>query len=222
METTATALGGSTASSVSKASGKSEPAAAASDFETFLTLLTAQMRSQDPLNPMDATQFVAQLADFSAVEQQVQTNSKLDQILGALSGATGSSLSDWIGKEALAETSVNYTGDPIDIAFEPGASDQTAVLKVVDAGGKTVATLPVDPSAAKVTWSGEVAGGKAPEGMYRFVQERTAADATVETLKGKVYSTVTEVRMGPGGSQLVLSSGDTVAEGDVSALRRRG
>ncbi len=48
------------------------------DFQTFLKLLTAQMRNQDPLEPLDATQFVAQLASFSSVEQQIETNAKLD------------------------------------------------------------------------------------------------------------------------------------------------
>ena len=69
--------------------GQSSPAnaasgALASDFETFLKLLTSQLRNQDPLKPLDSTDFVAQLASFSAVEQQVNTNTKLDQLLGAL------------------------------------------------------------------------------------------------------------------------------------------
>ncbi len=63
-------------------SGKTE---AGTDFQTFLTLLTTQLRNQDPLKPMDSTQFVAQLASFSAVEQQVRTNEKLAEIINLLS-----------------------------------------------------------------------------------------------------------------------------------------
>ena len=48
-----------------------------SDFDTFLKLLTTQMTNQDPLNPVDSTQFATQLAQFSAVEQQTKTNSLL-------------------------------------------------------------------------------------------------------------------------------------------------
>ena len=44
------------------------------NFDTFLSLLTAQLRNQDPLEPVNSTDFVAQLAQFSAVEQQVQSN----------------------------------------------------------------------------------------------------------------------------------------------------
>ena len=58
-------------------------AAAAADFETFLSLLTTQLRNQDPLKPLDSTEFVAQLASFSAVEQQINTNAKLDAITNA-------------------------------------------------------------------------------------------------------------------------------------------
>ena len=51
------------------------------DYDSFLKLLVAQMKNQDPTNPMDSTQYVAQLASFSQVEQSVQMNSKLDQML---------------------------------------------------------------------------------------------------------------------------------------------
>ena len=51
------------------------------DYQSFLKLLVAQMKNQDPTNPMDSTQYMAQLASFSQVEQSVQMNTKLDQML---------------------------------------------------------------------------------------------------------------------------------------------
>ena len=57
---------------------------AAEEFETFLTLLTAQIRNQDPLAPLDSTQFVEQLATFSGLELQAESNQKLDQITALL------------------------------------------------------------------------------------------------------------------------------------------
>ena len=51
------------------------------DYQSFLKLLIAEMKNQDPTKPMDSTQYVAQLATFSQVEQSVQTNTKLDQIM---------------------------------------------------------------------------------------------------------------------------------------------
>jgi len=61
------------------------------DYNTFLQLLIAQMKNQDPTNPMDSSQYMSQFAQLSAVEQAIQTNSKLDALLSssALSQAEG-------------------------------------------------------------------------------------------------------------------------------------
>lgn len=61
--------------------GTDQTSKTAVDYQSFLRLLIAEMRNQDPTNPMDSTQYVAQLATFSQVEQAMQTNSKLDSIL---------------------------------------------------------------------------------------------------------------------------------------------
>ena len=59
------------------------------DYQSFLKLLIAEMKNQDPTKPMDSTQYVAQLATFSQVEQSVQINTKLDQILQSLGAVAG-------------------------------------------------------------------------------------------------------------------------------------
>jgi flagellar basal-body rod modification protein FlgD len=86
-------------SSASQASPKSAASAATVDYESFLKLLVAQMKNQDPTAPMESTEYVAQLATFSQVEQQVQMNRKLDDILqaSALSQASG-----LIGREVVS------------------------------------------------------------------------------------------------------------------------
>jgi flagellar basal-body rod modification protein FlgD len=66
------------------------------DYQSFLRLLVAQMKNQDPTAPMDSTDYVAQLATFSQVEQSVQINSKLDSILQA---STFAQAGDLIGRE---------------------------------------------------------------------------------------------------------------------------
>ena len=65
------------------------------DYESFLKLLVAQMKNQDPTSPMESTDYVAQLATFSQVEQSVQINAKLDSILQA---STFAQAGDLIGK----------------------------------------------------------------------------------------------------------------------------
>ncbi len=69
-------------SAVSQASRATQSASAANvDYQTFLRLLVAEMRNQDPTKPMESTEYIAQLASFSSVEQSIQLNNKLDQLL---------------------------------------------------------------------------------------------------------------------------------------------
>ena len=63
--------------------GTQQTSKTAVDYQSFLKLLIAEMKNQDPTKPMDSTQYVAQLATFSQVEQSVQTNTKLDQIMSS-------------------------------------------------------------------------------------------------------------------------------------------
>ena len=63
------------------ATGSSAAQKATLDYNSFLKLLIAQLKNQDPTNPMDSTEYVAQLATFSSVEQAIQTNERLDSIL---------------------------------------------------------------------------------------------------------------------------------------------
>ena len=83
-----------TVSPLAAAATTAEPSAtqtmsgtAKADFDAFLTMLTAQVRHQDPLAPLDSTQFVEQLATFSAVEQQVETNKHLEAIAEMVAAA---------------------------------------------------------------------------------------------------------------------------------------
>ena len=69
------------AASGSTSTATATNAASTVDYNSFLKMLIAQMKNQDPTNPTDPTQFVSQLASFSSVEQAIQTNTKLDSLL---------------------------------------------------------------------------------------------------------------------------------------------
>lgn len=96
------------------------------DYQSFLKLLIAEMKNQDPTKPMDSTQYVAQLATFSQVEQSVQTNTKLDQILqsSALSQADtliGRSITSADGETTGIVEEVRLAGSGLIAVLEDGS-----------------------------------------------------------------------------------------------------
>lgn len=95
------------------------------DYQSFLKLLIAEMKNQDPTKPMDSTQYVAQLATFSQVEQSVQTNTKLDQIIqsSALSQADaliGRSITSADGKTTGTVASVKLANSGLVAVLQDG------------------------------------------------------------------------------------------------------
>ncbi|MDG4887232.1 MAG: flagellar hook assembly protein FlgD [Mesorhizobium sp.] len=95
------------------------------DYQSFLKLLIAEMKNQDPTKPMDSTEYVAQLATFSQVEQSVQTNSKLDQIMqsSALSQADaliGRSITAADGKTTGTVASVKLASSGLIAVLQDG------------------------------------------------------------------------------------------------------
>ena len=138
--TTATTGVAATNTAPTKATG-SEAAtnAVAGDFQTFLQLLTTQMKNQDPLKPMESTEFVAQLASFSGVEQQVRANDRLDRIIEVLSGGSAEGLAAWVGREVRAPTTAAFAGTPLEVEVTPVKDADRAVLVVRNDFGDVVA-----------------------------------------------------------------------------------
>ncbi|MBB5222512.1 flagellar basal-body rod modification protein FlgD [Amaricoccus macauensis] len=189
------------------------------DFDTFLKLLTTQMQNQDPLQPMESTQFVAQLASFSAVEQQIRTNDQLGSIFGALSTGNAN-LAEWIGREVRAPQSADFTGQPIevDVTATPGA-DRT-VLVVTNDFGREVSRTPVDATSGSVTWDGtDSLGTTVADGRYGFRLDSYDGDALLGSDTGRVFAPVEEVRIVDGSPMLVVGDGTQLALDEVSAVR---
>ena len=105
--------------------GTQQTSKTAVDYQSFLKLLIAEMKNQDPTKPMDSTQYVAQLATFSQVEQSVQTNTKLDQIMqsSALSQADaliGRSITSADGKTTGVVASVKLASSGLIAVLQNG------------------------------------------------------------------------------------------------------
>lgn len=190
------------------------------DFQTFLTLLTAQMRNQDPLKPMDSTEFVAQLASFSSVEQQIETNEKLTHLISLMSGGSTSGLAEWIGKEVRHPGAENYDGTPIEVGVAAGAAADDAFLIVKDAAGQIVYRQQFDPSDDNIIWSGELTdGGTAQNGAYSFGVENFKDGNLIGTSGATQFGLVTEARAEPDGIHLVFADGSSILADDATSVR---
>lgn len=190
------------------------------DFQTFLKLLTTQMQNQDPLKPLDSTEFVAQLASFSAVEQQVQSNDKLDGILDALGGSSAGGLAAWIGRDVRATSAADFSGKPIEVTTKPVSGADKATLLVTNAFGTVVAERSVDPKATEVTWDGTTdSGTTAASGSYTFKVRSYSGTNLLGTSDGAVYSKVAEVSIEDGVATLVTESGTKVPLANVTGVR---
>jgi len=111
----------------------------ASNFQTFLSLLTTQLRNQDPLSPVDSNEFTAQLTQMAGVEQQLLTNDLLTSLLKAQQGDGLTGAAPYIGKEATAVWSATRFEDgEASWSYELAANATDATLQVLDASGKVV------------------------------------------------------------------------------------
>lgn len=198
----------------------SSDTAIAGDFETFLRLLTTQMRNQDPLKPMESTEFVAQLASFSSVEQQIRTNDGLDRIFELLSGGTADGLAAWIGKEIRAPGKAEFNGDPVDVEVTPVDNAGRSVLVVKNDFGQVVARQTVAPGESRAIWDGSTdLGAQAPYGRYSFELQGFEGTTAVGATPGRIFSSVTEVRFEDGLPMLVVEDGTQIPLAEVTALR---
>jgi flagellar basal-body rod modification protein FlgD len=220
MEITPTTANPNSPAAVAKSATQESPNALAGDFQTFLTLLTTQMRNQDPLKPMESTEFVAQLASFSGVEQQIRANDRLDSILGVLSGGSADGLAAWIGREVRVPAKADFSGEALEVGMTPVEGADRTILVVQNDVGQEVARRAVTPQDGLVTWDGtDGYGTQVAHGRYGFTLESYIGDTLQDTQAGQVFAKVSEVRIEDAGPVLLTEGGGRVALDEVTAVR---
>jgi flagellar basal-body rod modification protein FlgD len=191
-----------------------------SDFETFLKMLTAQISNQDPLNPIDASDYSTQLATFSGVEQQVLTNDLLRQIQNKLTATDLVSVSHWVGKQVEIPNNVGFFGEDAEIRATLPADATHGKVEVLSASGAVIASLPIHPGDQSVTWDGrKTTGEMVSYGIYSA--HIIPYDGETELETGSVYSyhSVQEVSLKDGKAVLGLADGNYVYSDMVTALK---
>jgi len=182
--------------------------------EDFLTLLVAQLQNQDPLNPDDPTEFTAQLAQFSSLEQLFNLNESMDNVAASVSDSQKLSALSMIGKEVTyADSEFKYEGKPVQIGYslDGDAKDVTLLLQK---DGVTVTTLKgteLSQGDHFLTWNGLTQDGQlAPTGDYTIVLQASAASGSIAAAP-LVRSEVTGVDLdGANGGLLYTKGGEVI------------
>lgn len=192
-----------------------------SDFETFLKMLTAQLENQDPLNPLQSTDFAVQLATFSGVEQQVLTNDRLTELTGQLTASSLSSLSNWIGSEVLTELDVSFDGTPVDLVLSPQGGAETTKLTIRNTSDVIVDEFEIGTDLKDFQWPGQVGGTILPDGTYRITTVNYDANGNEMSEIGvSAFQRVVEVLPNGGSPVLGLHGGATVSTENVTSVRQ--
>lgn len=185
----------------------------ANNTETFLKLLTTQLKMQDPLSPTDTTQMTQQITQMTGVEQQLVTNDLLAALVGMNTGTGLSEGVNMIGKQVTATTdnSTLKDGKATFTWTQPGASTQLTV-EIKNAAGKVVRTLSPDDQksgAHTLTWDGkDDSGAKLPDGgVYTAKVVAKGADGKelkVTNVKGRTEGVVSAVDNSTGSPKVII------------------
>jgi flagellar basal-body rod modification protein FlgD len=171
--------------------------------DEFLKLFMAQMQNQDPLDPSSGSDMVAQLAQFSSVEQQAQTNQQLQDLVAAQASNASASLSSLVGRQCDA-TATDFTigaagGAPPPLSLTSTSSMKGASVVITDDNGKEVRRISApDAKSVTLTWDGKDASGNpvAP-GNYHIAIDGSSSPVTA-TWHGRVDA----VELTPDGPRL--------------------
>jgi len=134
---------GATAATGAAANAAAKEATIGADFETFLVMLTAQMKNQDPLNPMDSQDFATQLATFSGVEQQVKTNDQLAALASQFATSNLGEMAGWVGMNARIAIPGDFDGTPIEIV--PNHASGSLCPPAMTRSNGRASMMPVNP-----------------------------------------------------------------------------
>jgi len=213
-----------TPSSSSTASGANALAQFSNNFQSFLTLLTAQLQNQDPLNPMDSTQFTSQLVQFTGVEQGILQNQNLQQLITLQTNSQMSNAAGYIGMQ------VNGGGDKVQLAGSQATINYTltdattakVVITIKDSSGNVVNTLTETPTqlgAQSAAWDGRNSSGTVvPDGTYNIsIQGLNSQNNPVSVTAGET-GIVTNVSLVNGQIMLTTKGGQQIPIDDVTSV----
>jgi flagellar basal-body rod modification protein FlgD len=193
--------------------------------DVFLRLLVTQLQNQDPTNPTENEDFVAQLAQFSTLEQTTSTNELLEQLIGQDTQRTQLDLVNLIGRTVVSEGDTVSLGeaDQPTLAYSLSDAASRVVIEVLGENGQVLRSIqPETPGTAganQVQWDGlDEDGDRLPEGVYQFRVK--AVDGNQELISNFTFARerVSNILFGTE-HPVVLQSGKTLNAEDIISIQ---
>jgi flagellar basal-body rod modification protein FlgD len=193
--------------------------------DVFLRLLVTQLQSQDPTNPVQNEDFVAQLAQFTTLEQATMTNKLLERMMSQDTQRTQLDLVNLIGRTVVTEgntVSLGETDSPA-LGYAVSETANRVTIQVLGPNGEVLRTLsstgPEGPGAHQIQWDGlNESGDRLPEGVYQFrVKAEDAGEHPVPTLtfaRERVMNIVLGTE-----KPVVVQSGKTLPTEDIISIQ---
>ncbi|NMM46351.1 flagellar hook assembly protein FlgD [Rhodospirillaceae bacterium KN72] len=181
------------------------------NFDNFLTILTTQLKNQDPLSPMETTEFTNQLVMFADLEQSVRHSGQLDDLIGLQQQNEAAAAVGYLGKSVVADyNEVDFQGEPVEMTYNLPEEAKAAVMEIYDTEGNLagiITGLETDFGEHTVTWEGtDIDGDPLDFGAYSFqVTAVTKENEEIEPTY-KTRGTVTGVEYADGTTMLKLGS----------------
>ncbi len=180
------------------------------DFNTFLTLLTTQLKNQDPTNAMDPNEMTQQLVQFSGVEQQLKTNSNLETLISVQQGTQLIDAAPLMGRTVEVESDqLSLQGGQAALRLPPAGAASRVAIGVLDAQGNLIQSAQVQLGSGTTdwTWDGvDGSGVQRPDGAYSYVIAGVNSDGTDVDVTGTVLARATGVGRSDGTVRLNLGA----------------
>jgi len=213
-----TVAANSTASTISDASESSVVGK-----EDFLKLLVTQLQYQDPLNPAESTEFTAQLAQFSSLEQLTNVNKNLEYLQLYQASINNSQAVDFIGKTVSASGNTINVSDGVseELSFELPEDAANVTISIYDASGELSGTIEsggLSEGTQSIAWNAEGPDGNTvPDGDYTFEVAAVDSEGNEVAVSSFTRVTITGVTFEEGTAYL-LAGGRKIALGDVKEV----
>jgi flagellar basal-body rod modification protein FlgD len=171
----------------------------AGSFDTFLSLLTTQLKNQNPLEPLNTNEFTAQLVQFAGVEQGIQTNQNLENLLSLTTASTLTGAVGFIGKAITAEgVTAEFDGAQAAWSYSVPKDSPDAEVTIFNSAGQVVFNEKTTLEAGNqtLTWTGRTADGtQAPAGTYRVAITAKDVEGNAMTVNTTITGIVDGVDM---------------------------